>query len=92
MSNPSKPICYDCEYFKLDVVTPQCWHPDVMVWNPIYGDQPSNAEKQRREEIGLCGADGKLFLNRISGALEVAADALINDIIQFCRRVKKEPA
>jgi hypothetical protein len=72
MSNPSKPICSYCEHFKLDVVTPQCWHPKVLSFDPIFGNQPANARTMRDIAAGPCGPDGKLFEQSQPGPFAVA--------------------
>jgi hypothetical protein len=59
MATEAKPRCYDCAFFKEDAAFPRCWHDKLVIWDPVFGDQPADARKHRGRD-GICGPEATL--------------------------------
>jgi len=86
MADKARARCYDCAFFKDDAAFAQCWHDKLVVWDPVFGNQPARARNER-EQQGVCGQDGKLFEERQPGAFEKALNAFANALVDQVRKV-----
>lgn len=75
------PRCSDCSFFRDDAAFLQCWHDRLVIWNPVYGNQPSDARKQRDGGMGICGPDATLFEKRQPGSLEKILIGLLSPLV-----------
>lgn len=74
--NEQPKICRDCWYFPKFKTPAECWHPDNLTIDLVFGEHVGKrTPKDLRSDASACGREGKWFASEPMSAWTLAAAA-----------------